>query len=105
MTEIDMNLPPNYSASDLPPIIERVCLAAGLTITHTTTLAQYPGSIHWHLKRGKQPGTLEITWWETKQRLWFKVAAGRTGEWMEELLPVLREGIEAALYGIEERDV
>jgi len=38
--------------------IERLCQAQGLSITMKT--------IHWHLKKGKERGTLEITQWPSK---------------------------------------
>ena len=51
------------------------------------TLASFPNCVHWHWKRGKERGTLEITWWGKQDRLWFKVAAGRfhtaLGYWNE----------------------
>jgi hypothetical protein len=61
------------------------------------TLASYPGSIHWHFKQAQPRGTLEITWWESGHRLWFKVARGRTSEWMLKSIPQLKEQIEKLL--------
>jgi hypothetical protein len=58
------------------------------------TLANYPGCVHWHYKKGKARGTLEITWWERENRLWFKVAKGRTGDWIEGSITRLKGKIE-----------
>jgi hypothetical protein len=44
-----------------------------------------------------QKGTLEITWWEAKNRLWLKVAKGRMGNWMTENITALQKKIENAL--------
>ena len=70
-------------------IVEAACAAEGLRLTLKDTLAKYPGCVHWHFQKGTQRGTLEITWWEKRRRLWFKVAAGRRGEWMEATIPRL----------------
>src|SRR4051794_41704257 len=59
---------------DAMAVVESACASAGLTITMRGTLAAYPGCVHWHLKRGRERGTLEITWWPKTAELWFKVA-------------------------------
>ena len=84
MREVDVEIPESVQSTDLMEAIERICVVHQLHCTLKGTLVTYPGSLHWHFKKGKQKGTLEITWWESKNRLWFKVANGRTGEWMEE---------------------
>jgi len=61
------------------------------------TFTDYPGCVHWHFKPDKQKGMLEITWWESENRLWFKVAKGRMGEWIDKVLPRLKEQIESSL--------
>ena len=55
----------------------------GLEITLKTTLATYPGSTHWHLKKPGQSGVLEFTWSPTDKRTWFKVAKNRSAEWID----------------------
>ena len=49
-----------------------------------STLAKYPGCTHWHLKRGMEQGTLEVTLWPSEGRLWASVQAGRAGEWIDQ---------------------
>ena len=56
----------------------------------------YPGSRHWHYRRGRERGTLEITFWPAQRRLWLKVAAGRTSAWITELLPSLQAALAEA---------
>lgn len=90
MVEIEIHIPAQASSASIPRRIEQACAAEGLRLTLKDTLAGYPGCVHWHYKKGKERGTLEITWWEAKRRLWFKVAAGRTGEWMEAALEKLK---------------
>jgi hypothetical protein len=63
--------------------VEACVAAAGLRVTLKTTLAQYPGSVHWHVKQGRERGILEMTWWPQERRLWLAVHANRAGEWTE----------------------
>jgi len=78
-------------------VVEQSCAFHGLSCALKSTLATYPGSLHWHFKRGGQKGTLEITWWEQASRLWFKVSKGRTADWIMETIPSLKEQIEKSL--------
>jgi hypothetical protein len=75
--------------------VERAAAEAGLTVTLRGTLAAYPGCTYWHLKRGREPGTLEVTWWPQTGRLWFKVANNRHGWWIEDARRLLANRIEA----------
>ena len=96
MVELSIEIPEKANTVVLMDVIERVCRAHDLTCTLKGTLAKYPDSVHWHFKNGKQKGTLEITWWESTNRLWFKVADGRTGPWIEESWPQITEEIRKA---------
>ena len=93
MLEVAVALPPRASLAGIEKIVEAECARAGLRLTLKGTLAAYPGCVHWHFKRGLERGALEITFWKTEQRLWFKAAAGRTARWMDEALPKLRRAI------------
>jgi hypothetical protein len=97
MTEIDLTLPAQIEASIVEQIVERCCAAEGLINNMKGLLKKYPGSIHWHFKRERQAGTLEITLWPKAGRLWLAVQPGRTAPWLEEVIPNLRARIEAAL--------
>lgn len=94
MSEIEVRLPSHVKVASIGPMVERACAGEGLTRSAEGTLARYPGSIHWHFKMAKQPGTLEVTWWPAAGRLWFKVAANRTGPWMEEKLARIKAQLE-----------
>ena len=94
MIEIQLQIPDSVNPDALVRMIEHICIAYGLTCTLKGTLAGYPGCVHWHFKKGSQKGILEITWWELEGRLWFKVAHNRTGDWMEDSIPILKEQIE-----------
>ena len=97
MVELSIEIPEKGNTVLLRDVIERVGRAHNLTCTLKGTLAKYPGSLHWHFKKGKQKGMLEITWWGSKNRLWFKVADGRTGAWIDETMSQMKEEIQKAL--------
>jgi hypothetical protein len=96
MRAFDVPLPTGRDEASLPAAVQEVCAAAGLTVTLDGTLKQYPGSRHWHFQRGTEAGTLEITWWPAKRRLWLKIAAGRERAWITEVLPGLQAALAAA---------
>ena len=97
MIEVELQVPDKVSTNTLVRVVEQACLARGLTCTLKGTLSSYPGCIHWHFKKDDQKGILEITWWEKENRLWFKVAANRAGDWIEESIPILKKQIEGSL--------
>ena len=97
MIEVELQIPDSVEPAAVPRIVEQVCASNELTCTMKGTLVRYPGSIHWHFKQGKQRGTLEATWWESEHRLWFKVASGRSSEWILKSIPQLKEQIEKLL--------
>jgi hypothetical protein len=97
MLEIDVKVPTEIEWAQWEHAIEAACRAHGLRVTLKGTLAQYPGSVHWHLKQGRQSGTLELTLWPQARRLWFKVGAHRHGAWMELVIPQLKQQLERIL--------
>jgi hypothetical protein len=97
MIEVDLRIPDSLEVEAVVRIVEQVCASNDLTCSRKGTLVSYPRSIHWHFKRNGDKGTLEITWWESEQRLWFKVAKSRTSEWILEMLPQLKERMENML--------
>ena len=97
MMEVELPVPANVSSEHVIEIIENVCISQNLICVRKGTLASYLGCVHWHFKMGKQKGILEITWWETKNRLWFKVAKGRMGDWMTESITTLKKKVENSL--------
>jgi hypothetical protein len=98
MIEIEIRIPPKIKPAILIKAVEQSCNDHDLTCTLKGTLTKYPDCIHWHFRKDKQRGTLEITWWEKEHRLWFKVADHRTGAWIDELLPILKKKMEYALH-------
>jgi hypothetical protein len=97
MIEVELQLPDGLISEAVVGVVEQICAVHDLTCTLKGTLIRYPESVHWHFKRGRGKGTLEITWWESGPRLWFKVADGRTAGWIDERLPRLKDEIEKSL--------
>lgn len=97
MTEINIHLSTSLKPAQLPRLVERAATAEQLTLTLKGTLAKYPGCTHWHYQQGKQPGTLEITWYPRERRLWFKIARNRNNGWIEVVVPRLKRLIESNL--------
>src|SRR5437870_4197182 len=86
MIECPVPVPAAAAAAGVAALVDAACDATGLTVTLRGTLRQYPGSVHWHCKRGQVRGTLEVTWWPAGRRLWLSVQAGRQGEWTDAAL-------------------
>jgi hypothetical protein len=97
MTETEFVVPQGCGLSGAASLIEKACLGCGLRISTRATLGSYPGCIHWHVKRGIQSGTLELTLWEAKRRVWASVQDGRCAAWIDEALPQLKNAVETAL--------
>jgi hypothetical protein len=87
-----------YDSETILHAIDMAAIEIGLSVTLRAELKSFPGSTHWHVKQGRQPGTLEITWWPKKRKLWIKVQAGRTAAWIDEIAPRLKRKIEAHLH-------
>jgi hypothetical protein len=83
MNQIEIPVPPTTFLANAEAQIEDVCRAEGLKIALKSSLATYSGSIHWHLKRGTGPGTLEITLWPNGRRLWLSIHRRRDAPWVE----------------------
>lgn len=86
MTNLDVDI--SRATGKLDKTIEALCRAAGLSITLKGTSAKFAGSIHWHLKKGCERGTLEITLWPSQNKLWFSMQDGRAADWV---MPAARE--------------
>lgn len=97
MTEVEFAVPQSCNLSGAAVLIEKACRGCGLRVSTRATLTSYPGCIHWHVKRGIQPGTLEVTLWEAKRRVWASVQDGRRAAWMDEALPQVKDAVETAL--------
>jgi len=97
MLDVPIAIQENTDFGRAKGAVERCCRRLGLVQGMKTTLAKHPGSTHWHYKRASQSGTLEITVWPSKRRIWITVQDGRRAEWITEMLPVLAAELEQAL--------
>jgi len=97
LNEIDIHVPLTASQSQIIRAVEEIAARQDLEITLRAELKSFPGSTHWHFKRGRQSGTLEITCWPKGRKLWIKVQAGRTAAWIDEMSPRLKREIERRL--------
>jgi hypothetical protein len=100
MIELAVPVPAGAELAHIEQSVESTCAGAGLRRTLKSTLARYPGSVHWHYGRAAARGTLELTWWPAERRLWFKVSAGRAQPWISRLLPHLQQSLAAALAAL-----
>jgi hypothetical protein len=93
LINIEIPISQKISVTEYERIIERIAESLGISLQLKTTLKKYPGCIHWHYKKGKERGTLEITLWPQQHRLWFTIHEGRKAEWIEEKMMVLEQKI------------
>ena len=94
MTELDIYLPEQATTLQVKRYVQFACEELGLTISMETSLASYPGSVHWHIKNGKEKGTLELTSWPGRRPLWAKIQTGRMADWIDGILPELCQKIQ-----------
>ncbi len=98
MIELDVLVPAGANLEHIEQAVARTCAEAGLRNTLKGTLAGYPGCTHWHYAHPRERGTLELTWWPARPRLWLKVSAGRARPWLVALLPQLQHTLTVALH-------
>lgn len=84
-----------------PKRIERAVDAVGrefgLVQAMKDTLSKYPGCVHWHFKRSRVSGTVEVTWWPAERKLWISIQQGRRAEWIDSLLPEFKRALERSV--------
>jgi hypothetical protein len=77
--------------------IDEAIADAGLAVTLRTSLKKFPGCVHWHVRRGREPGTLEITYWPKEHRAWFTIQDGRRAASIDGQAPLLADAIRRRL--------
>lgn len=95
MTLDEIDLPKTYSLADAAQLVEACAEAEGLRIGLRDTLAAFPGSIHWHFKRGRETGTLEATLLNRERRIVLSVHKNRTSAWTEPALERLSDELRS----------
>ncbi|MFD1021024.1 hypothetical protein [Thalassobacillus hwangdonensis] len=79
--------------------IEELAGRHGLKLTQRTTLSTKKGSYHWHFKKGKEKGVLEITYWPKRHQLWLDIHDNRRAEWNLEIIERLAEDLSEHFCG------
>jgi hypothetical protein len=75
--------------------VEQATAAMGLQLTMKGTLKTLPTNIHWHYKKPKHKGTLEITLVLSSHQLIVECKKGRWGDWVQEVLGELVKQMQA----------
>ena len=84
MLEIEVPPPHNH----VRDAVYSLAQMRGLVVTMDIGLRSYQGGSHWHLRKPKASGTLEVTYWPARDRLWVTYHANRVGDgWVEEGAP------------------
>ncbi len=97
MWSVEVRVPQQSDLSRAVQLVEDLCASEGLSVTMRGSLKKYPTSLHWHFKKGRDKGTLEITFWRKAGRLWFSVDRGRTAGWIAGSVQRLRVKLEQEL--------
>lgn len=97
MREVEFQVTKKCDLARAEALIERVCAERGLSVGMKGSLASHPGCIHWHFKKPKEKGTLEITLHAEARRIWAQVQDGRKAEWIDKELSALQRVIEKEL--------
>lgn len=85
--------------------IEEMAKGQGLTMTQRTTLSTKKGSYHWHFKKGKEKGVLEVTYWPKRNTLWFDIHENRKVDWNIAVIGPLAESFAEIFGGRVEKKV
>ena len=94
MRNVEISLPVDIRDEQVEQAVDQAIANAGLIVTLRDTLKAFAGCIHWHVKNGRESGTLEITFWPQERRAWFSVQSGRTAPWIEMKMELLGNAIE-----------
>src|SRR5262245_329279 len=81
MQTFEVPLSPDADQASISARIERLVADSGL-LSSRLELRGYPGATHWHIKRHDAKGTLELTYWPRRGRLWFAIHANRRADWI-----------------------
>jgi hypothetical protein len=87
----------SWDARRIERTVETVLREFGLQQSLKGTLGTYRGCLHWHFKKPRISGTLEVTAWPVKKRLWFSVQSGRVADWINAELPGIHKAVAQAL--------
>ncbi|HTL29730.1 MAG TPA: hypothetical protein VL282_10930 [Tepidisphaeraceae bacterium] len=81
MREWEVKVGRSWDDAAIAEVIESVATYMDLTIALKGTLRKYPGSVHWHFKKRRRLGTIELTISPEQKRVWLSVKSGRFFGW------------------------
>jgi hypothetical protein len=84
-------------AEEIKSKISDVIRKHGLNTASLHTLKSIPGSIHWHVKKGKEKGLLEITYVSKQKQVWVDIHDNRRSDWNLRLIESFTEAIRKEL--------
>jgi hypothetical protein len=94
VNETPIALPKRLKPARVTALLDALLVEAGLHVTLRDTLRQYPGCVHWHLKRGRERGTLELTYWPAAGRVWLSVHRNRVAPWITPTIAALQQQLQ-----------
>ena len=74
--------------------VEMACLKMGLDVTMKGALKSLTPNVHWHFKKGKEPGVLEITLLLNENKLILSCKKNRGGDWVKQATESLKQVLE-----------
>jgi hypothetical protein len=83
MRDTEIPLPVKTDCEKLIRFVDEALVERELRVTLRDELKKFPGCVHWHVKKGRMPGTLEITVWPEQHRAWFTIHDGRVADWLD----------------------
>lgn len=97
MREREIRLPDSIAGEAVEEAVQSAVGRVGASVTLDGTLRSYPGSRHWHLQARGRVGTLEVTYWPSRNRLWVSLHVNRAGDWAGEAFDRLANALQASL--------
>ncbi len=74
--------------------VARAVAHADLKIASITSLVTHRGSVHWHIVKPGEKGTLELTFVPPTNELWFAIHENRRAAWMAGKISALKKNLE-----------
>ena len=102
MENFEIKVPTRLEDGEVAQRIEAALSRLGYRIMLRNTLKKYPGSHHWHLHQQGRQGTLDLTWWPARRRLWLSSRSGRTTASLTAQIPALIHLLETGLVSSQE---
>jgi hypothetical protein len=94
---VEITLPRDVANDRVEQAIDQAIASAELSVILRDTLKAFAGCVHWHVKNGRESGTLEITFWPKDHRAWLSVQQGRKAPWIDAKIKLLEAAIKSQL--------